>query len=151
MFSVSKKSKRKKRKKFYTSGEEVKSLYGFIMSSKKKSFSISGVNVFDIKIVNKELAHPLVSKTVPHKFKKLINLLTELLISDDDTGDTFREALNQIEKFRLEIKNKYRVYLEQKELEEMSKKLKLLKKTAEIKLIELNNSYSMTMENSKGK
>ena len=151
MFSVSKKSKRKKRKKFYTNGEEVRNLYGFIMPSKKKSFSISGVNVFNIKIVNKELAHPIVSKTVFNKFKKLISLLTELLISDDDTGDTFREALNQIEKFRLEIKNKYRVYLEQKELEEMSKKLKLLKKTSENKLIELNNFYNMTMESSKGK
>ena len=61
-------------------------------------------------------------------FKKLINLLTELIVSDDDSGDTFREALNQIEKFRLEIKNKYRVFLENKELEEMAKKLKMLKK-----------------------
>jgi hypothetical protein len=33
----------------------------------------------------------------------------------------------------------------------MSNKLKLLKKTAEAKLIELNNAYSMTMSSGKGK
>ena len=100
MYSVSKK---KKRKKWYVNGEEVYSLLGFVMPSKKKSFSIGGVSVANIKIVDKDMARPLVSKSVSNKFKKLINLLTELLISDDDSGDTFREALNQIEKFRLEI------------------------------------------------
>ena len=148
MYSVSKK---KKRKKWYVNGEEVYYLLGFVMPSKKKSFSIGGISVANIKIVDKDMARPLVSKSVSNKFKRLINLLTELLISDDDSGDTFREALNQIEKFRLEIKNKYRVFLEKNELEEMSNKLKLLKKTAEAKLIELNNAYSMTMSSGKGK
>ena len=45
------------------------------------------------------------------KYDKLIKYLTELLVSADDTGDAMREALNQIEKFRLEIKIKYRKFL----------------------------------------
>lgn len=151
MYAVSKISKKKRRKKFYVNGEEVSNLVGFTMVSRKKCFSISGMNVENIVIMNKSLAHPLVSKKVTAKFNKLINLLTELLISDDDTGDTFREALNQIEKFRLEIKNKYRMFLEKKELEVMSKKLKLLKTTAENKLFELNNYSKMTNTVGKGR
>ena len=71
----------------------------------------------------------------------LINLLTDLLVSDDDSGDSYREALNQIEKFRMEIKNKYRRYLKKNELEKMSKQLMTLKKEATKKIIELQNSY----------
>ena len=150
MYVVSKVSKKKKRKKFYANGEEVYAILGFMMNT-KKSFSINGVSIGNLKIINKKLAYPLVSKKVNTKFKKLINLLTELIVSDDDSGDTFREALNQIEKFRLEIKNKYRVFLENKELEEMSKKLKMLKKMAEDKLIELNNVSTLARSTGKGR
>ena len=142
MYVVSKVSKKKRRKKFYANGEEVYAILGFMMNT-KKSFSINGVSIGNLKIINKKLAYPLVSKKVNTKFKKLINLLTELIVSDDDSGDTFREALNQIEKFRLEIKNK--------ELEEMSKKLKMLKKMAEDKLIELNNVSTLDRSTGKGR
>ena len=64
------------------------------------------------------------------KEDKLLDLLTELLVSDDDSGDTLREALNQIEKFILIIKNKYRDFLINKELNEISNKLKLIRKNA---------------------
>lgn len=132
-------SKKKRRKKFYINGEELINISHFDMKS-HKSFSIEGITVKNIIIYSFDLAHPLVSKSVKIKFKKLLDLLTELLISDDDSGDTFREALNQIEKFRLIIKNKYRDFLNNKELSEMSNKLKLLRKNAEEKLIEINNS-----------
>ena len=74
------------------------------------------------------------------KYKKLIALLTDLLISDDDTGSTYHEALNQIEKFRQIIKNKYRMYLKKQELELMSKNLVLLQKEAQNKLLELQHN-----------
>ena len=60
---------------------------------------------------------------------------------DDDSGDTYREALNQIEKFRQEIKNKYRKFLKQKELETMSKKLIILQKEANKRLFEIQDNY----------
>ncbi len=48
------------------------------------------------------------------KYDKLIKYLTELLVSDDDTGDVMREALNQIVKIQkasnerlIEIHNSY--------------------------------------------
>lgn len=114
---------------------------GFSMESRKKSFQIKGSSVTKIKVINKEMANSIVSKKVFKKYERLINKLTELLIDDDDSGDTCREALNQIEKFRLEIKIKYRHFLKKKELEKMSKQLVLLQKEANRKLIEIHNSY----------
>lgn len=86
------------------------------------------------------------------KYRKLLALLTELLISDDDTGDTFREALNQIEKFRQEVKNKYRTYLTKKELEQMSKQLKVFQLEAQTRYIELQaNLQEQALESQRGK
>ena len=114
---------------------------GFLMASKNKVFKIEDNEVKGIKVVNKTLANPLVSRKVFQKYNRLISYLTELLVEDDDDGETCREALNQIEKFRLEIKNKYREFLKQQELEKMSKQLMLLKKEANRKLMEIQNSY----------
>ena len=44
------------------------------------SVSIEGITVKNIRIYSFELAHPLVSKTVKIRFKKVLDLLTELLV-----------------------------------------------------------------------
>ena len=87
---------------------------GFKMLS-RKGFHINGEVIKIINVVDKTLAHPVVYKKVMGKYSDLVPVLTEMLISDDDSGDSFREALNHIEKFRLEIKNKYREFLKKKE------------------------------------
>lgn len=131
---------------------ELIELDGFMMGTKNKVYKIGGHEVRDIKVVDTKLASSLVSKQVSKKYLKLINYLTELLVDDDDSGDSLREVLNQIEKFRQEIKNKYRKYLKQKELEEMSKKLVILQKEANKRLFELqNNLYKYENENRRSK
>ena len=129
------------KKEKITLKEELINIDGFLMASKRKVFKINGAEIREIKVVNKKLANPLVYKKVLQKYNTLISLLTDLLVSDDDSGDSYREALNQIEKFRMEIKNKYRRYLKKNELEKMSKQLMTLKKEATKKIIELQNSY----------
>ena len=129
------------KKEKITIKEELINIDGFLMASKRKTSKINGAEIREIKVVNKKFANPLVYKKVLQKYNTLISLLTDLLVSDDDSGDSYREALNQIEKFRMEIKNKYRRYLKKNELEKMSKQLMTLKKEATKKIIELQNSY----------
>jgi len=148
MYSVD--SKKKNKNKLIDKTEIIE-LDGFMMGSKNKIFKIDGNEVRDIKVVDTKLASSLVTKQVSKKYEKLINYLTELLIDDDDSGETYREALNQIEKFRQEIKNKYRKFLKQKELEMMSKKLVILQKEANKRLLEIQNSYKYENENRRSK
>lgn len=143
LLEVKKKGKVKPKK-------SIKELSGFMMTS-KKGFTICEVLIKDLEIMNKNLANGVVSKQVLKKYNKLIPLLTELLISDDDSGDSFREALNHIEKFRLEIKNKYREFLKRKELEMMSKQLTLLKKEADRRMLEIHDAYLAMKTSGKGK
>ena len=125
---------------------------GFPMGSAKKVFVIKNTNIKNIIVMNNKLAHPLVEKKVSKEYQTLISILMELLTSDDDTGESLREALNRIEKFRQEIKNKYRHFLKKKELEEMGKQLKLFQQEAQIRFIELQNAiYEMNLQQGKGK
>ena len=122
---------------------------GFVMASKRKKFHIEDSDVCDIKVVNKKLARPLVSRKVLKQYNKLISHITDLLVDDDESGESCREALNQIEKFRLIIKNKYRAYLKKTELEAMSKQLKTLQKEANKRLLEIQDSYLEYLNSSK--
>ena len=125
------------------------SIKGFPMGSKDKVFKIENNEVRKIKIANKKLANPIVSKKVMKQYDKLIEFLTEALLAEDDDGETCREALNQIEKFRLQIKNKYREFLKKNELEKMSKQLVILKKELLRKELEIRDSYLAYTESNK--
>lgn len=122
---------------------------GFPMGSKDKVFKIEDSKIRKIKIMNKNLANPLVSKKVMKKYNKLIEYLTDALLDEDDDGETCREALNQIEKFRLIIKNKYRDFLKKKEIEKMSKQLVLFQKELIKKQILIRESYLEYMDSNK--
>ena len=59
--------------------------------------------------------------------------------------------LDRIEKFRQEIKNKYRRFLEKKELEIMAKQLSALQKQAKIEFAELQNNLMNSFEQGKNR
>ena len=150
MYSISKKKVVKKKWK-YQDFDQIKNLDGFLMPSRGNKFRIHEMVVKDILVVDVMLAKGLVREYVDKKYKKLIAELTELLISDDDTGEPFRIALNRNEKIRQEVKNKYRIYLEKKELEIMAKQLSTLQKQAKLEFAELQNSLMITNEIGKGR
>ena len=110
---------------------------GFPLPTRSNKFTINGEKITNIIITNKKLAYPFVSKIVSKKYRKLIQILTELFISDEDPGTAMSEVLNEIEKFKDEIKRKYRKYLKKKELERMATELKVLQKEAQNKQLEL--------------
>ncbi len=125
-------------------------VYSYILPS-RKSFHVEGEEIENIILYDKKLGHPFVSRVVNHKFNKLINELMDLLLSDeDDDGDIYKICLDRVEKFRLMIKIKYRHFLKKKELEAMGKKLKLIQKEAENRLISINDK-KISKSTSKGK
>jgi len=110
---------------------------GFPLPTKSNKFTINGEKITNIIITNKKLASPFVTKIVLKKYNKLIQKLTDHFISDEDPGTAMSEVLNEIEKFKDEIKRKYRKYLKKKELEKMATELKLLQQEAKTKQVEL--------------
>jgi hypothetical protein len=126
-------------------------LDGYRLPSRNKYFMIKGAKIKNITVTSTNLLQPIMSKKVNAEYAKLIKYLTELLVSDDDSGEAFTIALNEIEKFRLIIKNKYRQYLSEKELEHMAKQLRALQKAAKEKLNNLQEDFLLTNERTRGR
>lgn len=125
---------------------ELLDIDGFLVASKRRVFEIQGANVRKIYVMNKKLVHPLVHEVVLKKYQQLMDVLAELLMEDDDDGETCREALNQIEKFRIQIKNKYRNYVKKEDLEMMSRRLSKIQRDLKMKLFMIENSYMKYQE-----
>lgn len=129
---------------------EIYNLRGFPMGE-GRSYTIEGSTIKNIFIMSKELNHPLVVRKVYMNYSRLVELITNLLLDDDDNdGASYREALNQIERFRIIIKNQYRSFLEKEELAFMGKQLQILKREATVKLMEVQNRYKNIEENIRG-
>ena len=124
---------------------------GFPMGSENKVYQIQGSRIRRIKVIGQPLASPMVTELVMKKYQKLISYIADLLVDDDDSGDSIREALNQLEKFRQELQNKYRDYLKKKDLEMMSKHLLLLQKEATERYMEIRNSFLKMNEEKRSK
>ncbi|MBR3048945.1 MAG: hypothetical protein IKG58_00090 [Bacilli bacterium] len=123
--------------------KDLEIIYGINMPSRRREFMVLEMDFENINLISKKFAHIYASKKAFKLYNKLLLILTELLVTDDESGDTYMEALNQIERFRRQIKNKYRAFLTRKELEKMSKQLKLLQMEAKNRMLEINMNYEI--------
>ncbi len=132
--------------------ETLLSINGFLLPAKRSFFKVCGTNISNIKIIDEELARPIVSSLVHKKYNNLVTQLVKMLVeaNDDDSGDSYRQVLDRIEKFRLLVKNKYRAYLKRQELGEMSKKLITLQNQAIEQIRQIQDSYYRTNSSTKG-
>lgn len=103
-------------------------------------------------IYNLDIQKVFISNKVYKKYLKLLRLVDFYLTSDDDTGTAYHEALNEIEKFRQLVKNKYRSYLLEQTLKEMSLELKKKVMDAKKRLIVMEaKNYDYVNENRRSK
>lgn len=119
---------------------EYDKLSGYEVVSKNKKTFQDSINVNRMIVIQPSLIENLVHKKINKQFKKLLTMLTLLFETDDETGTALREALNEIEKFRVEVKNKYRDYLSKEELKLYAKKLSLLQEEVQKRLLILEYS-----------
>lgn len=86
------------------------------------------------------------------KFERLINLIN-LISQDEDDGeddDVYRLALDEVEKFKKELKTKYRRLLKQEEIDLMVKKVTILENELNLR-IKYFDYYKKEKEESKGR
>lgn len=92
--------------------------------------SFSKLQISTVYIYDLTMQKQVLTKKIYNKYKKLLKKVIFYVEQDDETGTAYEEALNEIEKFRLIVKNKYRKYMLEQELKEMSKNLSTLQKKA---------------------
>ena len=110
---------------------------GYDITPKKNAKIEDAINVNKIVIINPTLANKVAKKKIDLKFRKLIELLNIIFESDDDTGEAYHQGLNEVEKLKEELIDKYKKYLDSEEYDTMEKKLGILEHELKIRLFYL--------------
>ena len=121
---------------------EYDKIEGYDMSPKKSVKIEDAINVNKVVIINPSLANKVAKKKIDLKFKKLVEILNIIFESDDDTGTAYREGLDEVERLRQELKDKYKKHLSSEEYDLMEKKLGILEHELKIRLFYLEKEYS---------
>lgn len=114
-------------------------LQGFNMAPKNKNIKLKdAINVNKMVIINPSLIEKLVNKKISLKLKRLIDLIINIYNSDDDPGSSMMIALNEVEKFKREMINKYLEYMTREQLKSLDQKIKFLEQEVTARAYYLN-------------
>ena len=107
---------------------EYDKLNGFNMSSKNKNIKLrDAINVNKVVIINPTFIEKVINKKINLKIKKLIDLISNIYESDDeDPAGSLMQALNEVEKFKREMINKYLNYMSKEQVNLLEKKIEIL-------------------------
>ena len=119
---------------------EYDKMEGYDFSPKKGMTIADAIHVNKIVIINPSLAQKVAKKKLDLKFRKLLQLLNIIFETDDDSGMAYHEGLNEINKLRTELLNKYRKHLEAEEADLMNKKIDILEQELKTRLYYLQLS-----------
>ena len=100
---------------------------GYSLNAKNKNIKLKdAINVNKMVIINQSLIDKIINRNIDSKFKKLINLILGIYDTSDDPAGNMMLALNEVEKFKREVINKYVNYMNKKQLEKLERKIRLL-------------------------
>lgn len=118
---------------------EYTNLNGFNMTSKNKNLRLKdAINVNKMIIINPSLIEKLIDKRINIKLRKLIEFILGIYDESTDPSGTLMLALNEVEKFKREIINKYIAYLNKEQLKNLDKKIKYLEQEVTMKSYYMN-------------
>ncbi len=133
---------------------EYNKLKGFNMASKNKNLKLKdAINVNKMIIINPSFIEKLINKKVNLKIKKLIDLICEIYNSndDEDPASSLMQALNEVEKFKREMINKYLDYMSKEQLKLLNRKIKLLEQQVTMQAYYLNEKANVNEIQYEGK
>jgi len=107
---------------------EYDKLDGFNMVAKNKNIKLKdAINVNKMVIINPGFIEKLINKKINNKIKKLVDLISTIYESDDDDpAGSLMQALNEVEKFKREMINKYLNYMTKEQVDLLEKKIEIL-------------------------
>ncbi len=104
---------------------EYEKLKGLKMKPKKSASFEDMISVNEVIVINPSLIEKLIDKKCSRTFSKIIRMMS--IVSDDEDDDSgYMLILDEIERFKNLIVNKYKSYMEEKEYNILLKKLELL-------------------------
>lgn len=117
-------------------------LDGYNLKAKKDLHFMDAIDVNRIIIINPSFIEKIATKKINAKFDRLINMIQIVCDNeeDDETGEGYRIALDEANKLKMELLNKYKKYISEEKLDLMTKKIEILEDELKLRLNVLMNS-----------
>lgn len=117
-------------------------LDGYNLKAKKDLHFMDAIDVNRIIIINPSFIEKIATKKINAKFDRLINMIQIVCDNeeDDETGEGYRIALDEANKLKMELWNKYKKYISEEKLDLMTKKIEILEDELKLRLNVLMNS-----------
>lgn len=113
---------------------EYDKIKGYNITPKNNVKFQDAINVNKMILINPSLIEKMIDKKVKRKFNYLINMLSCLYDSDDTSGEGLYLALDEAEKFRMELINKYKKYMKEEKFELIEKKISILEDELKLRI-----------------
>lgn len=130
----------------------------------EKSYSYTGELILDksitisytkektnIHVVDYIIKKEVTKRQLVKRYEKLIKFITFYLANDDDSGVAYQEALNEINKYKQIIRNKYRKYIKKNNIERIEKELAKYEELLKRKLMYLEKENKDIKESRRSK
>lgn len=117
-------------------------LSGFEFNPKSK-LKEDTISVNKMIIIKPSMIEKILRKKIKNKLNLYLKLIIKYIESDtDNDGDTLREALNDVTRYKSIVEYKYKKYLDKKYYEILMKKIEILEYELNLKLVNIfNYSY----------
>lgn len=113
---------------------EYDKMSGYDLSPKKGIKIEDAINVNKVVIINPSLANKVANKKLDLKFRKLVSVLNVIFETDDETGSAYHQGLDEVNRLRMELVNKYKKHLSDEEADTFEKKLGILEHELKVRL-----------------
>lgn len=128
---------------------------GYNLTIKKGVHFSDAIDVNNVLIVNPTLIDKVATKKINNKFDRLISVMQMVCEEEDDTdtGEGYQIALDEANKLKMELLNKYHKFIAQEKLELMIKKIEILEDELKLRqqLLISNRMKRETLEETKGR
>ena len=107
--------------------------------SPKNKIKYDGIVVNKMVIIKPSMIEKILKRKIRKKLDLYLKLIIRFIESEDsDNGETLREALNDLTRYKSIIMHKYMKYLDEKYLKLLSKKISLLEYEINSKLVNIH-------------
>lgn len=128
-------------------------LDGYNLKAKEKIHFEDAIDISRMIIINPTFIEKIATKKINGKFDKFINMMSIVcsMEDSDETGECYRIALDEANKLRMELLNKYKKYISEEKLELMLKKIEILEDELKLRLNIMESSMNRDEERQRGR
>lgn len=104
----------------------------------KNNISYDGIKVNEMIVIKPSLIEKIIKRKVKNKLEYYLKLIIENIDGTDDSDDT-RKALSDLERYKTIISERYSIYLDEKYMELLNKKIGVIERELKNNLLYNNH------------